>query len=104
MILMAKHENKNKIAEKKDKFDAKLSFILSLGFVIPLFNIGLCIVSLVLAINSIRYMRKYPEKYEGLGYAITAIVISLSTLILSIIFIIIYIYRKMTCDMIPKII
>ena len=91
-----------KTEEKKDSFNAKLSFILSLGFFIPLFNIGLCIASLIIAITSLRNINNFPDKFEGLGYAIAAIAISATTLVLTIVFIAIWLSRRMTCENLPK--
>ena len=95
---------KQETIEKKDNFNAKLSFILSLGFFIPLFNIGLAVASIILAINSIRFINKYPDKFSGLWYAITALAISVSTIILTIIFISVWLFRRMTCDALPTLI
>ena len=87
---------------KKDSFNAKLSFILSMGFFIPLFNIGLSIAALIIAINSLRRINQYPDKFDGLKYSIAAITISATTIVLSIIFIFAYMYQRMSCDTLPK--
>ena len=48
-ISSAKNMAANEPLPEKDAFHAKIAFYLSLGFWIPLFNIGLCIVSIILA-------------------------------------------------------
>ncbi|NQU98308.1 hypothetical protein HQ533_02485 [Candidatus Woesearchaeota archaeon] len=85
---------------KKDRFNAILSFILSLGFWIPLLNIGLSLASLFLAIRALRQINLNPEKYGGMGYAIVALIISLTTFIGSVIFGVVYMYRRVTCEVV----
>lgn len=89
---------KKKEKSQKDYFYSKTSFILSLGFWVPLFNIGLCIASLILAFKALRYEEKEPERYGGRKYAIAAIVISTTILVFSLIFGITYLYRRISCD------
>lgn len=74
-----------------DKFHAKTAFFLSLGFWIPLFNIGFTLVSIFFAIKSLKLIEKQPKKYVGKGYAITALIISITALVLTIIGFFIYI-------------
>jgi uncharacterized membrane protein len=75
---------------KMDKFHAKTAFFLSLGFFIPLFNIGFILVSIFLAFKALKLIEKHPKQYSGKGYAITALVISITAIILTIIGFIIY--------------
>ena len=83
---------------KKDSFNAIIAFILSLGFWIPLFNIGLSLVSVYLAIKSLRLIRSDSKKYGGFGFSIAALVISLTTLAGSLVFAFVYTFRTVTCD------
>ena len=66
---------------KKDNFYAKTAFILSLGLWIPLFNIGLTIVSIFFACKALKLVDKNPKKYSGRTFAILALVLSITTLI-----------------------
>jgi hypothetical protein len=75
---------------KRDKFHAKTAFFLSLGFWIPLFNIGFVLVSIYLAFKALKLIDKHPKQYAGKGYAITALIISITALILTITGFIIY--------------
>lgn len=83
--------------DKKDSFHAKLAFFLSLGFWIPLFNIGLCIISLVLSIKALRLYLKNPGRYGGLGFAIAAFVISVASIITTIVVFILYLSSEQIC-------
>ena len=83
--------------KKKDDFYSRLSFFLSLGFWIPLFNIGLSFISLYFGIKALRAIQNDNKKYCGLGYVIAGLVISISTIIFTLIFYSIYIHRKLTC-------
>jgi len=66
---------------KKDNFYAKTAFILSLGFWIPLFNIGLTIVSIFFACKALKLVDKDPKKYSGRTLAIIALILSITTLV-----------------------
>ncbi|MBC8501425.1 MAG: hypothetical protein H8D38_06710 [DPANN group archaeon] len=90
----------SKKTKKKDRFHAILSFIFSLGFWIPLLNIGFSLVSLFLAIKALRLISADSKKYGGMGFALAALIISLTTFIGSIIFGTIYIYRRVTCEVV----
>jgi hypothetical protein len=80
----------------KDKFFAKLSFYLSLGFWIPLFNIGLTAVSLYYAIKALKLINKNPHKYGGRWYTIIAMVLDITTLVATLAGVIIYGLRKIS--------
>jgi hypothetical protein len=82
---------------KRDKFHAKLAFYLSLGFWVPLFNVGLCITSLIIAIMAIKKHSKDPKCFGGIGYAITALILSITSLILSILGLILYLLSDQIC-------
>ncbi len=80
---------------KKDDFNAKLSFVLSLGFWVPLFNIGLCIISIIIAIHVLRRYFEDPTEVGGLYYAISAFVISATALIMTAVGVVIYVISRM---------
>jgi hypothetical protein len=84
--------------DTRDAFYAKTSFYISLGFWIPLFNVGLCVVSIILALKALRYQHDSPKQFRGRGYAIAALIISFAALILSLAFAVIYLYRQVTCQ------
>lgn len=84
--------------KKKDSFYAKTAFFLSLGFWIPLFNIGLTIVSIYLAIKALKLCEKKPKKYGGKKHAILALIISVSALALTIVGATIFGLRKLICE------
>lgn len=86
--------------KKKDTFNAKLSFIISLFSVIPLLNFGICIVAIYMSIRSLKLIYAEPKKFGGLVYAYIALAISFSMLIVSVIFMVIYFQRKLTCDVV----
>lgn len=69
---------------KTDDFYAKTALVLSLGFWIPLFNIGLCIVAFWFAVKALKLSDKNPTKFGGRKHATIALVISVATLILTI--------------------
>ena len=94
---MDKRLKKTNKKSSKDSFHAKLSFYLSLGFWIPLFNIGLSIVSLFLAISAIKQYFLDPEEYGGLYYAIIASVLSITSLVLTVIGVIFYVFSGLIC-------
>ena len=83
--------------KKKDSFYAKTAFFLSLGSWIPLFNIGITIVSIYLAIKALRLCEKNPKKYGGKKHAILALIISVSALALTIVGATIFGLRKLIC-------
>ena len=83
---------------KKDIFDARLAFIVSLFSIVPLLNFGICIVSIYMSIRSLKQIYSDREKFGGLTYAYLALGISSAMLIVSTIFMIIYFQRKLTCD------
>jgi hypothetical protein len=78
--------------DNRDKFHAKMAFFISLWAWIPLFNFGICIVSIWISILSLKLQRKQPEKYAGLGYVVVALVISVGALLLTIIGLIFYLF------------
>lgn len=82
---------------KKDTLYARIAFYLSLGFWVPLFNIALCLVSAVIAIPVLRRHYKNPTKYGGFGYALAALLISLTGIILTIIGLIVYLHSQQFC-------
>ena len=81
----------------KDTFHGTTSLVLSLGFFIPLFNIGLCAVSIWFAIRALRLVDTDPKHYGGRTYAIIGLVLSITTILVTIIGIIIYGVRKIQC-------
>jgi len=85
---------KKKQKDTRDKLYAKVAFYISLGFWIPLFNIGLCIIALCIAIKAVIMHFKEPKKYGGFGYAVAAIVLSLTSLILTAIGGIVFLLQK----------
>ncbi|NOZ80867.1 MAG: hypothetical protein GXP63_04290 [DPANN group archaeon] len=88
---------KGKSDKKQDRFYAKFAFWLSLGFWIPLFNIALSIGSLTLAVMAIRRHYHDPERFGGMGFAITALVLSSAGIIMTIIGLIIYLNSAAIC-------
>ncbi|MBN2421704.1 hypothetical protein JXB41_00635 [Candidatus Woesearchaeota archaeon] len=79
-----------------DRFYAKTAFFLSLGFWIPLFNVGLIIVSLWLAIKALKLIEQNPKKYSGRRYAITAMVLSVTSLVMTLFGLSLYLMQKIT--------
>ncbi len=73
-----------------DKLEAKIAFYLSLGFWIPLFNIAICITSLIFAVRALRQYRKDPEHFGGMGYIMAAFILSITALVLTFLGLIIY--------------
>ena len=63
---------------KKDSFHAKLAFGLSLGFWVPLFNIGFLIASIVFAVIALKRNRQDPAHFDGRGWAAAALVLSVT--------------------------
>lgn len=82
---------------RKDSFHAKIAFWLSLGFWIPLFNIGLCLASFIIALNALKKYNKNPVKYGGYSYIIIAIILSVTSIVLTIAGLIIYLHSKSFC-------
>jgi hypothetical protein len=82
---------------KKDCFYAKVSFFLSLGFFIPLFNLAICAGSLVTAIMALKLNYRDPKKFGGRGYAIAALILSVTGIALTIIGLIIYLMSERIC-------
>jgi hypothetical protein len=80
--------------EKKDKFYAKTSFILSLGFWIPLFNIGMAVTSIIFAFKALKLINKDKNKYGGKNYAIIGLIIGFTVLITSIVTLAVFTYHK----------
>ena len=83
--------------KKADDFYAKVAFYLSLGFWIPLFNIGLCLTALAIAIRVLRNIFRDPANHGGFGYAVAAIILSITSLLLTIIGILIYLLTPRIC-------
>ena len=83
--------------KKKDTFNAKLSFFLSLGFWIPLFNVGLCIVSMIIASKVIRLHFQDPEESSGIIYAVIALVLSITSLVLTFVGLSVYLFSGAIC-------
>jgi hypothetical protein len=84
------------MAKSKDSFCAKVSFYLSLGFWIPMFNIAMCILSLYYAAKALKLRHNEPDKYDGFVYAIIALVLSVSSLIMTVFGVIVY-FKKKAC-------
>lgn len=84
--------------DKKDSFEAKVAFIISMGFWVPLFNIAISLISGYYAIQAIRKYRADPKRYGGLGYAIVALIISLGSLIMTLLGLGIFIMSDMICN------
>jgi hypothetical protein len=83
--------------KRRDCFYAKTAFILSLGFWIPLFNIGLCVVSIYFAIKSLRLINKNSKRYGDIKYVIAALVLSITTIIVTVIGISIFALKQLKC-------
>jgi len=83
---------------KRDSFYAKLAFYLSLGFWIPLFNIAICITSMILAVMALKTHYKEPKVYGGVGYAAAALVLSLTSLVLTIVGLFIWLFSEDICN------
>jgi hypothetical protein len=60
----------------RDRFYARLSFFLGLGFWIPLLNFPLSILSIIFGISALRLAHLYPQRYGGRVYAIIGIILS----------------------------
>jgi len=81
----------------KDKFYSKLSFYLSLGFWIPLLNVGLSIVAFIIAIIALKKQYYEPKKYGGTGYFVVAMILSITSLILTIVGLTLYLFSDRIC-------
>ena len=82
----------------KDNFYAKIALILSLGFWIPLFNIGLSIVSIYFATRSLNLINKDSKRYGGIKCAIVALVLSITTIIITGIGVSIFALKQLNCS------
>jgi hypothetical protein len=87
-------------AQKKDFFKAKLAFWLSMGFWLPLFNVGLSFASIILALKALKAIDKNPDFVGGRAYAIIALIIGITSFAGSILFFAVYAYRRITCDVV----
>ncbi|MCP3684163.1 MAG: hypothetical protein GY861_15890 [bacterium] len=83
--------------KQKDSFHAKLAFWISLGFWIPLFNIGICIAAIILAVQALKKQSNDPERFGGLRFAIIAIVLAVSGLALTIFGYVAYLMSDAIC-------
>lgn len=92
----------NKIVKKKhnyqDEFFAKLSFWFGVFSWIPLFNFGLSFAAVFFGIKAIKLQSKYPNKFSGKWYAIIGIVIGATIFISSLIFLVIYLIKRLDCS------
>lgn len=97
---MSKNVKAKVIKQKKDKdkFLPKIAFGLSLGFWVPLFNVGLCVASLILSIKALKDIFREPEKYGGLPLVIIALVLSISSLVFTAIGLGIYLTSEQICE------
>ena len=82
---------------KKDKFQSKLAFYISLGFWVPLFNIGFAVVALFIGFSALRNVIKDPDTYAGLPFAVIAIILSVSSLVLTAIGLVLYLFSPEIC-------
>lgn len=79
------HAYKEGEPDMTDSFYGKTALFLSLGFWIPLFNIGLCAISIYLAIKCLKLTDIDPKKYGGRKQAVIALVLSSTSILLTII-------------------
>jgi uncharacterized membrane protein HdeD (DUF308 family) len=70
--------------EKKDLFYAKLSFVLGLGFWIPLLNFPFSILAIITGIAALKLAHKHPERYGGRTYAVIGIILGTIPILLGI--------------------
>ncbi len=82
---------------KKDQFYAKIAFYLSLGFWIPLFNIAISITSIILSILALKRYYNDPKKYGGLKYIIIALILSITSIVMTIIGLIVFLLSDDIC-------
>ena len=87
---------------KKDTFQARLAFYLSLGFWIPLFNMGLSVAAIIIAWRALIKMGR-DKRFGGQAYAIIALILGFATAIGSIVFLSVYMFQKLTCDALPAV-
>lgn len=80
----------SKSGSKKDMFDAKIAFYLSLGLWVPLLNIAICLTSLIFSFRALRSLRQDPRHFGGRGYIVAALVLSLTGLVLTLIGLVFY--------------
>ncbi len=83
--------------KQKDSFHAKLAFWISLGFWIPLFNIGICAAAIFIAAKAINRQFKEPERYGGLKFAVLAIVLAVTGLALTVFGYVAYLMSDSIC-------
>lgn len=93
---------KRKSIIKKDNFQAKLAFYLSLGIIVPLFNVGFSFAAVVIAFKALSQI-KSDHRFGGLKYAVAALVIGCAGVVSSIIGIVIFLLKRFTCDNLPPI-
>ncbi len=82
---------------KPDNFHAKVAFYLSLGFWIPLLNVALCLTALYVAVGALKCILRDPQKKGGFGYAVTAIVLSLTSLVFTVVGTLVYFLSSRIC-------
>jgi ABC-type Fe3+ transport system permease subunit len=76
--------------QKPSKDSAIASFVLGLLCIIPWLNIGISLLAIYFGFRSIHNIRKYPDKYAGIGYAVAGAVLGVAWFIGSLYFL----YRK----------
>ena len=72
--------------QKPSKDSAIVSFVLGLLSFIPWLNIGISLLAMYFGFRSIYNIRKYPDKYAGIGYAVAGVVLGISWFIGSLYF------------------
>ena len=65
---------------EKSKFNAVIAFAFSLAFWIPLLNYIFCPLATFFGIKALLEIKRHPDKFAGLGYAITAIIIGITSI------------------------
>src|SRR3989344_8064694 len=78
ILYLAKSQSLND--KGKDSFEAKFAFCLSLGFLIPLFNMAICPISFWMAVKAMKKIGSEPKKFGGKGYALAAIILSVTSI------------------------
>ncbi len=73
-----------------DTLEAKVAFYLSLGLWVPLFNIAICITSLIFAVKALKLYRNDPKHFGGIGYIIAAFILSITGLVLTVLGLVMY--------------
>ena len=66
--------------QKKSRSLSMASFIFSLAFWIPLLNYIFCPLATFFGIKALLEIKRHPDKFAGLGYAITAIIIGITSI------------------------